>query len=122
MSRVYEESVVERSKFKKSCVMDVICQYQLIIIHGAAKKGECVILKVKHPTGLHGYKGSKKNKDADCSNSQKSASTLAYATTKLKSKIVTMCVVPVNVATPKRNSKLMPCWIVAVREPSLAHT
>ena len=47
MSRVYEESVVERSKFKKSCVMDVICQYQQIIIHGAAKKGECVILKVR---------------------------------------------------------------------------
>ena len=41
----------------------------------------------KHPTGLHGYKGSKKNKDADRSNSQKSDSTLAYATTKLKSKM-----------------------------------
>ena len=27
--------------------MDVICQYQQIIIHGAAKKGECVILVVR---------------------------------------------------------------------------
>ena len=47
----------------------------------------------KHPTGLHGYKGSKKNKDADGGNSQKSDSTLACATTNLKS----MCVVPVKV-------------------------
>ena len=28
--------------------MDVICQYQQIIIHGAANKGECVILAVKN--------------------------------------------------------------------------
>ena len=51
----------------------------------------------KHPTGLHGYKGSKKNKDADGGNSQKSDSTLACATTKLKSKVISMCVVPVKV-------------------------
>ena len=51
----------------------------------------------KHPTGLHGYKGSKKNKDAVGSNSQKSDSTLACATTKMKSKVVSMCVVPMKV-------------------------
>ena len=51
----------------------------------------------KHPTGLHGYKGSKKNKDADGGNSQKSDNTLARATTRLKSKVVSMCVVPVKV-------------------------
>ena len=28
--------------------MDVICQYQQIIIHGAANKGECVILVVRN--------------------------------------------------------------------------
>ena len=28
--------------------MDIICQYQQIIIHGAANKGECVILAVKN--------------------------------------------------------------------------
>ena len=47
----------------------------------------------KYETGLHGYKGSKENKDADGGNSQKSDSTLACATTNLKS----MCVVPVKV-------------------------
>ena len=36
------------SSFKRSCVMDVICQYQQIIIYGAVNKGECVILVVKN--------------------------------------------------------------------------
>ena len=36
------------SSFKRSCVMDVICQYQKIIIYGAVNKGECVILVVKN--------------------------------------------------------------------------
>ena len=78
----------------------------------------------KYPTGLHGYKVSKKNKDADVGNSQKSDSTLACATTKLKSKVVSMCVVPVKVkySYSKRNSELTRCCIAAVREPSLAHT
>ena len=78
----------------------------------------------RHPSGLHGYKGSEKNKDEDGGNSQKSDSTLACAATKLKSKFVSMCVVPVNVkcSNSKRNSELMPYWIVAVREPSLAQT
>ena len=51
----------------------------------------------KYQTGLHGYKGSKENKDADGGNSQKSDSTLACATTNLKSKAVGICVVPVKV-------------------------
>ena len=57
----------------------------------------------KHPTGLHGYKGSKRNKDVDGGNSQKSDSTLGCETTKLKSKVVGMCVVPVKEKC--RNSK-----------------
>ena len=78
----------------------------------------------KYQTGLHGYKGSKENKDADGGNSQKSDSTLACATTKLKSKVVSMCVVSVKVkcSYSKRNSELTRCCIAAVREPSLAHT
>ena len=51
----------------------------------------------KHPTGLHDYKGSKKNKDAVDGNSQKSDSTLTCAATKMKSKVISMCVVSVKV-------------------------
>ena len=36
------------SSFKRSCVMDVICQYQQMIIYGAVNKGQCVILVVKN--------------------------------------------------------------------------
>ena len=60
------------------------------------QKRVCDTCGEKHPTGLHGYKGGKKNKDADGGNSQKSYSNLACATTKLKSKVVNMCVVPVK--------------------------
>ena len=81
--------------------MDVICQYQQIIIHGAV----CDTCGEKHPTGLCGYKGSKKNKDADGGNSQKSC-TLACAATKLKSKVVSMCVVPVKVKCSNSKKKL----------------
>ena len=81
--------------------MDVICQYQQIIIHGAV----CDTCGEKHPTGLCGYKGSKKNKDADGGKSQKSC-TLACAATKLKSKVVSMCVVPVKVKCSNSKKKL----------------
>ena len=57
----------------------------------------CDACGAKHPTGLHGYKGSKINKEVDGGNSQKSNSNLACATAKLKSKVVSMCVVPVKV-------------------------
>ena len=68
----------------------------------------------KHPTGLHGYKGSKKNKDADGGNSQKSDSNLVCATTKLKSKVVSMCVVHVkakcsNSKTEFRTHAMLDC-------------
>ena len=45
--------------------MDVICQYQQIIIHGAGNKGECVILVVRNIQLVYMVIGSKKNKDAD---------------------------------------------------------
>ena len=51
----------------------------------------------KHPTGLHGYKVSKKNKDADAGNSQRSDGFLACATAKMKSKVVSICVVLLKV-------------------------
>ena len=75
--------------------MDVTCQYQQTC--RAAYKGKYCACGEKHPTGLHGYKGSKKKKDADGDNSQKTDSTLACAATKLKPKVVSMCVVPVKV-------------------------
>ena len=45
--------------------MDVICQYQQIIIQGAGNKGECVILVVRNIQLVYMVIGSKKNKDAD---------------------------------------------------------
>ena len=95
-----KKSLEERSKFlfqKKLCYG---CYMPISTDHNSRsckQRRVCDTCGEKHPTGLHGYKGSKKNKDADGGNSQKSDSTLACATTKLKSKVVSMCVAPVKV-------------------------
>ena len=95
-----KKSVEERRKFlfqKKLCYG---CYMPTSTDHNSQsgkQRGVCDTCGKKHPTGLHGYKCSKKNKDADGGNSQKSDSTLACATTKLKSKVISMCVVPVKV-------------------------
>ena len=75
----------------------------------------------KHQTD---YKETKKNKDADCGNSQNSDSTLACATTKLKSKVVSMSVVAVKVkcSNSKKEFRTHTMLIAAVREPSLVQT
>ena len=50
----------------------------------------------KHPTGLHGYKISKKIRAADGNVSGKKGSSLAFTTTKLKSNVVSMCFLPAS--------------------------
>ena len=77
--------------------MDVTSQYQQIIIHRAANKGESLILVLRNIRLVCMVIKVVRKKDADGGNSQKSDSTLACATTKLKSKVVRMCVVLVKV-------------------------
>ena len=94
-----KKSVEERSKllFQKKlcygCYIPISTDYNL---RSCKQRRVCDTFDEKHPTSLHGYKGSKKSKDADGGNSQKSDSTLACAITKMKSKVVSMCVVPVK--------------------------
>ena len=90
MSRVYKE-VCER---KKSIpVSNEVCYGCYMSISTDHNSRSCKKRRVwdtcgeKHLTGLHGYKGSKKNKYEDAGNSQRSDSTLACATAKIKSKI-----------------------------------
>ena len=88
---------MKKSVKERSCVMDVTSQYQQIIIHRAANKGESLILVVRKIQLVCMVIKVVRKKDADGGNSQKSDSTLACATTKLKSKVVRMCVVLVKV-------------------------
>ena len=95
-----KKSLEERSKFLFQKKLFYGCYMPISTDHNSwscKQRRVCDTCGEKHPTGLHGYKGSKKKKDADGGNSQKSDSTLAYATTKLKSKFVSMCVAPVKV-------------------------
>ena len=92
-----KKSLEERSKivFKKKLCYG--CYIPISTYHNSRsckQRKVCDTCDEKHQTG---YKDSKKNKDAAGGNSQKSDSTLACATTKLKSKVVSMSVVAVKV-------------------------
>ena len=64
--------------------MNVLCQYQQIIIHGAPNKRQYVILVVRNIELVYMViKVVRKTKDAVCGNSQKSDSTLACPITKM---------------------------------------
>ena len=95
-----KKSMEERSKFlfqKKfcyECYMPISTDYN----SRGWKQGRVFdTYGEKHPAGLYGCKGSKKSKDTDGGNSQKSNSTLECAATKMKSKLVSMSVVPLRV-------------------------
>ena len=63
---------------------------------GAVNRRVCTIYKEKHPAGLHGYQRPRKGKLEDSStNSNKNSMTCA--TTKMNSRIKSMCIVPVKV-------------------------
>ena len=51
--------------------MPVTHQYHLNIMHKSTSKGEFDICRERHPTGLHGYKASKKNRTGDDNDSGK---------------------------------------------------
>ena len=116
MSRLYEMSVEEKSKFlfqklSYGCYMPISTDDN----SQSSKQGRvCDTCAEKDPTGLHRYKGSKKNQDGVGGNSQKSDSSLTCATTKMKSKVVSMCVVPVKIKSSNskkefRTSAMLDC-------------
>ena len=60
------------------------------------QKSVCTICKEKHTTGLHGYKHPRKSKlEENSTNSNENYMTCA--TTKMNSRVVSMCIVPVKV-------------------------
>ena len=99
-----KKSVEERSKFifqKKLCYG---C-YTIISSEHNARICEqwqfCDICRERHPTGLHGYKASKKNRTGGSNDSGKNNGSLACATTKMTSNVESVCVVPVQIKCSK---------------------
>ena len=66
----------------------------------------CDICGEKHPIGLHGYKANKKNRTGNGNDSGKNNGSLACATTKMKSNVVSMCVVLVKIKCNKSRKEL----------------
>ena len=95
-----KKSVEERSKFlfhKKLCYG---CYTPISSEHNAQickQRRVCDICRERHPAELHGYKASKKNRTGDGNDSGKNNGSLACATTKMASNVVSMCVVPVKI-------------------------
>ena len=98
----------ERSKFlfqKKLCYG---CYAPISSEHNAqiCKQRQVDIWRERHPTGLHGYKASKKNRMGDGNDSGKNNGSLAFAATKMTSNVVSMCVVPVKIKCNKSRKDL----------------
>ena len=104
-----KKSVEERNKFlfqKKLCYG---CYTPISSEHNAQickQRQVCNICSERHPTGLHGYKASKKNRTGDGNDSGKNNGSLTIATTKMKSNVVSMCVVPVKIKCNKSRKEL----------------
>ena len=101
--------VEERSKFlfqKKLCY---VCYTPISFEHNARiykQRRVCDICRERHPTGLHGYKASKKNRTGDGNDSGKNNGSLACAATKMTSNVLSMCVVPVKIKCSKSRKVL----------------
>ena len=103
-----KKSMEERSKFLFQKNFCYECYMPISTDYNSRSRKQSRVYDTcdeKHETGLYGCKGSKKSKDADGGNSQKSNSTLACSATKMKSKAISMCVVPLRVkcSNSKRN-------------------
>ena len=94
-----KKSVEDRSKFLAKNKLCYGCYTAISSGHNARsckQRRVCTICKEKHPTGLHGYKHPRKGKLEDNStNSNKNSMTCA--TTKMNSRVVSTCIVPVKV-------------------------
>ena len=95
-----KRSVEERSKFlfqKKLCYgscTPISSEHNAQI---CKPKRVLDICSERQPTGLHGYKTSKKNRTSDDNDSGKKNGSLACVTTKMKSNPVRMRAVPVKI-------------------------
>ena len=104
-----KNSVEERSKFLFQKELCYGCYTPISSEHNARickRRRVCDICGERHPTGLHGYKARKKNRTGDGNDSGKNNGFLACATTKMKSNVVSMCVVPVKVKCNKSRKEL----------------
>ena len=104
-----KKSVEERSKFLFQKKLRYGCYTPKSSEHNARickQRRVCDICSERHPTGLHGSKASKKNRAGDGNDSGKNNGSLACATTKMKSNVVSMCVVPVNIKCSKSRKEL----------------
>ena len=104
-----KKSAEERSKFlfqKKLCYgyyTPISSEHNAQI---CKQRRICDICRERHPTRLHGYKTSKKNRTGDENDSEKNNGSLACATTKMTSIFVSMCVVPVRIKCNKSRKVL----------------
>ena len=94
-----EKSVEDRSKFPAKNKLCYGCYTPISSDHNARsckQRSVCTICKEKHTTGLHGYKHPMKRKlEENSTNSNENSMTCA--TTKMNSRVVSMCIVPVKV-------------------------
>ena len=94
-----KKSIEERSKFLARNKLCYGCYMPISSDHNARsykQRRVCTICKEKHPTGLHGYKHPRKSKLGDNSTNSNENS-MTCATTKVESRVVSMCIVPVKV-------------------------
>ena len=94
-----KKSIKDRSKFLAKNKLCYGCYMPISSDHNARsckQRRVCTICKEKHPTGLHGYKHPRKSKLGDNSTNSNENS-MTCATTKMESRVVSMCIVPVKV-------------------------
>ena len=94
-----KESVEDRSKFLAKYKLCYGCYMPISLDHNARsckQRRVCTICKEKHPTGLHGYKHPRKGKLED-SSTNSNENSMTCATTRMNSRVVSMCIVPVKV-------------------------
>ena len=94
-----KKSVEDRSKFLAKNKLCYGCYTAISSGHNARsckQRRVCTICKEKHPTGLHGYKHPRKGKLED-SSTNSNENSMTCATTRMNSRVVSMCIVPVKV-------------------------
>ena len=94
-----KKPIEDRSKFLAKNKLCYGCYVPISSDYNAKsckRRRVCAICKEKHATGLHGYKHPRKGKLEDNSTNSNENSTIS-AKTKMKSRVVSMCIVPVKV-------------------------
>ena len=94
-----KKTIEDKSKFLAKNKLCYGCYMPISFDHNARickQRRVFTIFKKKYPSGLHGYKHPRKSKlgDSSASNNENS---MTCATTKMKSRVVSMCIEPVKV-------------------------